>query len=192
MQLGFYFDQTRCVGCYTCAVACKDWHGTPAGSVNWLGVSCKEEGVFPNLFLAYLIRPCWHCEKPACVEACPVNAIVKQEKDGIVLVDREVCLGESVCGGMCREACPYNAPQFADHVDAKMEKCDFCSERWEQGKMPVCVEACPMRALDAGPLEELIIRYGDEREGAGFDCFSEVGPSVRFKGKQKPLEIKSG
>jgi anaerobic dimethyl sulfoxide reductase subunit B (iron-sulfur subunit) len=119
MQLGFYFDQTRCTGCFTCAVACKDWHGTPPGGANWLGVSCKEEGVFPNLFLAYLIRPCWHCEKPA------------------------------------------------------------------------CVEACPMRALDAGPLEELIMKYGDNREAAGFVYLSEVDPSVRFKGKKKPLDIKS-
>jgi anaerobic dimethyl sulfoxide reductase subunit B (iron-sulfur subunit) len=183
MQVGFYFDQTRCVGCYTCSVACKDWHDIPAGSVNRISVSCIEKGAFPRPFVAYLVRPCYHCEKPVCVEACPVNAITKREKDGIVLVDQEVCLGESVCGGMCRQACAYNAPQFEDYLDSKMEKCDFCLERWEQGKMPVCVEACPVRALDAGILDELVAKYGYGREGAGFS-YTDCKPSLIMKGKQ--------
>lgn len=59
MQLGFYFDQTRCVGCFACAVACKDWHDIPAGPVNWMKVQCIEEGTFPHLFVAYIIRTCY-------------------------------------------------------------------------------------------------------------------------------------
>jgi hypothetical protein len=45
-----------------------------------------------------------------------------------------------------------------------------------------------MRALDAGPLEELIMKYGDHKEGADFVYVSEVGPSVRLKGKEKPSD----
>jgi anaerobic dimethyl sulfoxide reductase subunit B (iron-sulfur subunit) len=70
-----------------------------------------------------------------------------------------------------------------------MEKCDLCLERWQQGKMPICVEACPMRALDAGSLEELRSKYGDCREGAGFVRISEAGPSILIKGKQNPYEV---
>ena len=51
-QLGYYFDQTRCTGCYTCTVACKDWHDIPAGPANWLRVATILKGKFPNLFLA--------------------------------------------------------------------------------------------------------------------------------------------
>ena len=98
MQLGFYYNQTRCVGCYTCAVACKDWHDIPAGRASWMKVTCIEEGKFPDVFVSYLTRPCYHCEEPTCVESCPSDAITKRAEDGIVVVDREACLGETDCG----------------------------------------------------------------------------------------------
>jgi anaerobic dimethyl sulfoxide reductase subunit B (iron-sulfur subunit) len=60
MQLGFYVDQSRCTGCHTCVVACKDWNDLPAGPVNWRWVSSVEEGVFPKVFVGYvsLSRAC--------------------------------------------------------------------------------------------------------------------------------------
>ncbi|MBW2144733.1 MAG: 4Fe-4S dicluster domain-containing protein [Deltaproteobacteria bacterium] len=182
MQLGFYFDQTRCIGCFTCCVACKDWHDIPAGPAHWIRVREMEEGTFPNVFVAYLSTACYHCEDPACMESCPVDAISKREKDGIVVVDREECLGELECG-VCKDACPYDAPQFVGGEDDKMQKCDFCLERWQEGKKPICVEACPMRAMDAGLMEELKEKYGDAKEGAGFVFFQDVRPSVVMKKK---------
>jgi anaerobic dimethyl sulfoxide reductase subunit B (iron-sulfur subunit) len=145
-------------------------------------VSCLEKGKFPDVFVSYLATPCYHCEAPSCMEVCPVDAISKRT-DGIVVVDREACLGESACGAPCREACPYGAPQFGEEEEAKMQKCDFCVERWEQDKKPVCVEACPMRALDAGPLDEMRAKYGDVSEASGFVYSSDVRPSVTFKPK---------
>ena len=53
-QMGFYFDRTRCTGCYTCTVACKDWHDINAGPANWIRLLTIEDGKFPNLFVAYL------------------------------------------------------------------------------------------------------------------------------------------
>ena len=50
MQRGFYFDQTRCIGCFICCVACKDWHDIPAGPAHWLKVIPFEEGEFPQPF----------------------------------------------------------------------------------------------------------------------------------------------
>ena len=182
MQLGFYFDQTRCVGCYTCVVACKDWYDIPAGPANWMKVHCIEEGTFPDLFVAYLIRPCYHCEHPVCLENCPVGAISKSDVDGIVSVNRELCLGQTECG-ICQEVCPYQAPQFGAEDDARMQKCELCAERWQQGKKPICVEACLMRALDAGPLDELKKQYGNNQEAAGFVFHTELKPAIVAKKK---------
>jgi len=183
MQLGFYFDQTRCVGCFTCMVACKDWHDIPAGPANWMNVECIEEGVFPRLFVAYLIRPCYHCENPACLENCPAKAISKSAASGIVTLDRNVCLGKKACG-ICIETCPYGSPQFGDDDNAKMQKCDLCAERRQQGKKPVCVDACLMRALDAGPLDEMKEKYGEGRRAAGFSYHARVKPSVVIKARK--------
>ncbi len=182
MQVGFYFDQNRCTGCYTCAVACKDWHDVPAGPASWLRVSIIERGKYPQPFRAFLPTPCYHCAEPACVPACPVDAITKREEDGILVVDRGTCLGKDACQ-LCLEACPYDAPQFGAEDNAKMQKCDMCLERWEEGKKPVCVMACPMEATDAGPLEELRGKYGALTEAEGFAYSVENVPSVVFRPK---------
>ena len=182
MQLAFYFDQTRCTGCYTCVVACKDWHDVPAGPASWLRVVTIERGQYPQPFLAYLLSHCYHCAEPTCIPACPVNAISKREQDGIVVVDREMCLGRDNCQ-LCLEVCPYDAPQFGAEENAKMQKCDLCLERWGEGKQPICVAGCPTRALDAGPVDEMKAKYGEMKEATGFTYDDELKPSVIFKPK---------
>ncbi|MFH1123536.1 MAG: FAD-dependent oxidoreductase [Pseudomonadota bacterium] len=98
MQLGFYFDQTRCIGCHTCAVACKDWNDIPAGPAHWRRILPIEEGQWPEPFAAYLSTSCHHCLDPICAAVCPAGAISKREKDGIVIVDREKCRQAAPCG----------------------------------------------------------------------------------------------
>lgn len=98
MQLGFYFDQTRCTGCCTCVIACKDWNDISAGPASWRRVTSVEEGDWPNLFVAYYTSSCYHCADPICVAVCPNGAISKRDKDGIVTVDREKCRHEAHCG----------------------------------------------------------------------------------------------
>ena len=117
------------------------------------------------------------------MEACPADVITKRKEDGIVVVDRVPCLGKEKCG-LCLEACPYKAPQFKAEPDSPMEKCDLCVDRWNQGKKPVCVDSCPTRALDAGPIEELIKRYGDVREAEEFDFSPKLRPAILFKPKR--------
>jgi anaerobic dimethyl sulfoxide reductase subunit B len=180
-NLGFYFDQSRCTGCYTCVVACKDWYDIPAGPVNLMRVRCIEHGTFPDLSAAYLAFACAHCENPPCVPACPEKAIAKRESDGIVVVDRELCTGAARCPKKCLKACPWGAPQFGPEPDARMQKCDLCLERLEAGRKPVCVEACPMFALDAGPLEALKATYGDGDRAHGFKVLQRFKPSIIFK-----------
>jgi anaerobic dimethyl sulfoxide reductase subunit B len=184
MQIGFYFDQTRCTGCGACRVACKDWHDIPAGPENWMRVLYTEKGKFPDVFVSYLAAPCYHCHEPVCGAACPVGAIVKREEDGIVVVDPQTCLGNEACDEKCLKACPYDAPQFGPEKGAKMRKCDFCLDRHLQGKLPNCVEACPVRALDAGPLEALENKYGTVREAEGFKYSRRTRPAVAIKPKR--------
>jgi anaerobic dimethyl sulfoxide reductase subunit B (iron-sulfur subunit) len=183
MQIGFYFDQTRCTGCGACQVACKDWHDIDAGPEKWMRLAYTEKGKFPDVFVGYLVSPCWHCKDPVCMPACPVKAISKRDKDGIVLVDENACLGNQACDVKCLKACPYDAPQFGETAGAKMIKCNFCVDRWEQGKLPSCVEACPTRALDAGELDDLTAKYGSCTHAEGFKYSERVMPSVTFKPK---------
>jgi len=184
VQMGFYFDQTRCTGCYACVVACKDWHNVAAGPASWRRVTTIEKGRFPDVFVAFLSHSCYHCANPACVATCPAGAITKREKDGVVTIDRAKCRGKDQCD-LCLQACPYQAPQFGVESDAKMQKCDFCLDRLAEGKQPVCVAACPMYALDAGPLEELEKKYGCERQAEGFVSSRKEKPSIIFKPKQR-------
>ncbi len=183
MQKGFYFDQSRCIGCYTCVVACKDWHDIPAGPASLRSVVTIEEGKYPDLFVAFLSLSCGNCAQPLCREACPAGAITKRSEDGIVVVDKEMCLGKEACG-LCREACPYDAPQFGAEADARMQLCNFCLDRLAENKNPICVDACPMLALDAGSLPELTAKYGATRETAGFVYSEKACPSIIFKGKK--------
>jgi len=183
MQFGFYFDQTRCTGCFTCVVACKDWNDVPAGPASWRRVVTTENGKYPELSVTFLSTACHHCAEPDCVAACPVGAITKRELDGIVVVDREKCLGKDNCD-MCLQACPYDAPQFGAEDNARMQKCHFCLDRLLEGKKPACVDACPLRALDAGPIEELQARYGSTREAEGFRYEENLRPSIIFKPKK--------
>jgi anaerobic dimethyl sulfoxide reductase subunit B (iron-sulfur subunit) len=165
MKLAFYFNQSRCTGCYACVVACKDWHDIPPGPVFLRRVAVTEQGHYPRVSVSFVSTACHHCDKPLCVSACPAGAISKRAADGIVVVNRDVCLGMENCSGACRVACPYDAPQFGTEPNARMQKCDLCYDRWAEGKKPICVEACPMRALDAGDQDTLESHYGRGNEG---------------------------
>ena len=92
------------------------------------------------------------------MDACPHDAIFKEDKYGAVLIDQERCEGERDCW----EACPYGSIVFAsDKSGEKAHKCTMCIDRLEDGQMPICVLSCSLRALDFGPLEELWKKYGD-------------------------------
>jgi anaerobic dimethyl sulfoxide reductase subunit B (iron-sulfur subunit) len=157
----FWFDASACSGCKACQVACKDKHGLPLG-VRWRRVYevvgggwKRREGAWVNDVLAYNVSmACNHCERPICVEVCPAGAITRRA-DGLVLLDPERCMG---CR-YCEWACPYGAPQY-DAAAGRMGKCTFCVDELDRGGRPTCVDACPLRVLDFGPMEELEARHG--------------------------------
>ncbi|UCG65920.1 MAG: 4Fe-4S dicluster domain-containing protein [Deltaproteobacteria bacterium] len=176
-QYGFLFDQSRCIGCNACLLACKQWHDIAPGPIKWMRVYQWEKGVFPNVRLHHLAIPCYHCESPVCMKACPNGAIHKERKYGAVLVDIPKCKGTRKCWA----ACPYGAPQFeGDEPDMKMSKCNMCIDRLETGLKPICVLSCPMRALEFGPIDELKRRYGNLRRLEDMPKDSITDPAVVF------------
>lgn len=151
-QYGFYIDSSRCTGCKTCELACKDFKNL-SPEVNFRriyeyagGDWTEQDGVYQqNVFAYYLSISCNHCDDPACAKVCP-----------------------------------YGAPQF-DEVKGHMTKCDGCYERVAEGKKPICVESCPLRALDMGPIEELRAKYGTLAEIAPLPSAEYTHPNIVLK-----------
>jgi anaerobic dimethyl sulfoxide reductase subunit B (iron-sulfur subunit) len=189
MQMAFFFDQTRCIGCDACVVSCKQWNLIPPGPVMWRRVLTVERGKYPDVSVHFLSISCCHCENPVCLKVCPAQAISKREKDGIVIVDKEICLGGTICGFACRKACPYDAPQFEAEENPKMQKCNFCVERLEENRKPVCVEACITEALDARPLEHLKRGYRQISETKDFAYSQHLKPAFFLKPKHNKNEL---
>jgi len=177
-QYGFLFDQSRCSGCRTCAVACKTWNGLPPGPLKYLKIYEYESGIFPDILLNFHWIPCFHCESPSCIDVCPRGAIFKEDKFGAVLIDNDKCIG-------CRECyqiCPYGAPVFeSDKSGVKAHKCDMCIDRLNVGLKPICVLSCPNRALDFGPLKSLVNIYGNVRDLKDLPDSQITHPAIVFK-----------
>lgn len=149
VRYGFYFDSTRCLKCWSCEIACQQWKGIKAGTVKLRTVKEITTGIFPNVTRKFVSRSCSHCAKAPCVDACPAGAIRQRIEDGIVVVDGQKCIG---CHE-CLNVCPFGIPQFGDA--GIMQKCDMCIDRLENKQKPICIEACPTRALCWGTLEEI-------------------------------------
>ena len=113
------------------------------------------------------------------------------ETNGIVEVDSDKCVGSEACPRKCLKACPWNAPQFGPEENSKMQKCNFCLQRLESGKSPICVEACPMYAIEIGPLPELQKKFGQKVEATGFRYSERFKPSVAFHPKYWNREMGS-
>ena len=166
-QYAFYFDQSRCMSCNSCTVACKDWNQVEPGPVAWRKQFTYEEngGFFP------LSMGCNHCSDPACVKGCALGAVIKDANTGIVYVDRAKC--EHLKG--CIKACPFGKTLIAEdkqestdlqtingwRVAHPMQKCDMCRDRVANGQKPACVASCVGRALDWGTVEYVTSTYPD-------------------------------
>lgn len=132
-----------CCGCHSCEVACKQEHH--------LGVGPRLIRVIEKSPLFIPIY-CHHCAKPPCKDACPVEAIFRNDQ-GLVLIHEEACIG-------CREcvtACPFGAMQFDDAKEVAA-KCDLCLERYQMGQAPSCSLVCPTGCIIWGDTKNLLNR----------------------------------
>ena len=161
-------DVKKCQGCISCMLACSLVHeGAQSLSLSRIQILQDSFGKFPD---DLTIEQCRQCEAPACVEACPENALTADAEFGHVrVVDKEKCTG---CGD-CFQACPYTPARLSiaeDEVfnrDLKSNKCDLCANapyHWdEKGGGPeglqACVEVCPVGAIAF--TRELPVQEGD-------------------------------
>jgi len=173
---GVLVDLTRCVGCRSCEAACNAENRLPPPQVPFTELSVYEKK--PNQHrrrtdeTRYTVvnrfeipgreHPlfkkvqCNHCQEPACLTSCFVNAYTKTP-EGAVVYNPEVCVGCRTC----MVACPFYIPAFkySSSFKPQIMKCMFCYEtRLQHGKIPACVEACPRDALVFGLREELLQR----------------------------------
>ncbi|SDO05420.1 Fe-S-cluster-containing dehydrogenase component [Desulfonauticus submarinus] len=136
-----HLNQKRCISCKACEVHCKAKNKVPPGAklgqlVSIGPIEKQGKPAYPTIFL-----PCFHCENPWCVAACPTGAMRRRE-DGIVYVEKSLCVGCKAC----ILACPWKVPQW-DELNGQVIKCDLCQDRIDEGLDPACVSACTTRAL---------------------------------------------
>jgi formate dehydrogenase iron-sulfur subunit len=210
---GVLYDSTRCAGCQECERVCAAAHGLPeptetpeAGKLR--KTSDTRRSVI-NAFTThngevYVKNQCMHCNEPACAAACLTEAMHKT-KEGPVIWRGEKCMG---CR-YCMVSCPFDIPKFEYYSqNPKIQKCDMCYDRLQNGQIPACAEACPAEALKFGTRRELMAEarkrivenpeqyngeiYGESvAGGTGFlylaqPSFNEIGLNTKLQNSSYP------
>ena len=172
-QYGFLVDLRRCVGCTSCQVSCKMENAVPMGKFR-SKVDFAEEGKYPDAKRHFFPKHCNNCAEPPCITPCPVKGATYKRDDGVVMINRDLCIG---CG-RCISSCPYGARYAQHNIPVKndpkpyaksvkevagksakelkvADKCDYCSHRLAQGiEEPACVRNCPGLARIFGDLND--------------------------------------
>jgi Fe-S-cluster-containing dehydrogenase component len=173
---GMVIDLDKCSACQSCTVACRMENNTPVAgqaqaelgrTILWNEVLPFAEGEYPNVVETLIPRPCMHCDDPACVKVCPVQATY-QTDEGVVLVDYTRCIG---CR-FCTVACPYQVryfnwfepewpealkahlnpdPEVAPRPKGVVEKCTFCAQRLRKARQAAAAEGRTFNATDYIP-----------------------------------------
>jgi Fe-S-cluster-containing dehydrogenase component len=164
-------DLAKCKNARKCVESCQKAHHLPPNQ-ELMKVYLMQESEEAAPY--WMPKPCFHCDHPLCVEACPEGATIKRP-DGIVVIDKVKCKG---CK-LCLKVCPYSSRQFSksDHTshhptasleknlydkESGVNKCDFCADLLMEGKSPHCVSACPNGAIYFGDQIENFVSNGIE------------------------------
>jgi formate dehydrogenase iron-sulfur subunit len=155
---GMLIDVTRCTGCDSCALACKEANDRSNPTVVPSALSSDAytfidvRGTAGSAEPLAVKRQCMHCQHPACVSACTVGALTKSA-DGPVVYDSKKCIG---CR-YCQYACPFGVPTYDwNNPLGLIHKCEMCIERLNEGELPACVSSCPAGALRFGRRTDLL------------------------------------
>ncbi len=147
-------DNTKCVGCRACMMACREKNGLPetdAPDLTDKQFTVVKAAAGKDGEVDYR-RMCMHCLDPTCASVCPVGAL-RKAGDGPVVYNAEICLG---CR-YCVQACPFGVPRYEwSSLVPRVRKCDFCADRLASGKINACAEACQYGATIAGDREALL------------------------------------
>ncbi len=171
-RMKFLCDAERCIECNGCVTACKQENEVPWG-VNRRRVVTINDGIVgaeKSISVA-----CMHCSDAPCMAVCPVDCFYKTE-DGVVLHDKDLCIG---CG-YCFYACPFGAPQFpqagAFGLRGKMDKCTFCAGGPEPDRSEAEPRRCSAATATSSPTSIAIAWYVAARAPK---CGAGVRPTVR-------------
>jgi molybdopterin-containing oxidoreductase family iron-sulfur binding subunit len=201
---GILIDTAKCAsGCTACVSACETENGWGGESntekqssdeqrAQWIRkVQLKEKATGHVTTLPLM---CQHCETPPCADVCPTGASFRRA-DGIVLVDKHICIG---CR-YCMMACPYKARSFI-HEDLKdqkpwaprgkgtVESCTLCVHRVDEGGTPACVESCSSEGHYAMVFGDLyddnseISRQLEQHGGKQIRADLGLNTGVRYRG----------
>lgn len=200
---GFLVDTSRCIGCRSCQVACKQWNKLEADKTKNQGTFENPRDLTPALFnrirfvesetsgqisWKFVNERCMHCGEAGCMKVCPSPGALTRTKDGIVVYNREKCISCKYCVS----ACPFNVPRYDG--DDKVSKCHWCVDRVRGGLPPACVRACPTQTLQFGRRTDLIAKakaakktlYGEtELSGLGV-VYALDGPPEQYGLPDRP------
>jgi formate dehydrogenase iron-sulfur subunit len=164
---GFLVDPSRCIGCRSCQVACKQWNKLDADQTVNQGSFENPRDLTPALYnrirfvekesagqvtWQFVSERCMHCGDAGCMKVCPSPGALHRTKDGIVVFNKEKCISCKYCVS----ACPFNIPRYG--TDDKVAKCHLCQDRVTAGMIPACAKACPTETLKYGNRSELIAK----------------------------------
>jgi len=203
--VGLLYDSTLCIGCKACVAACKEANGMPpevgADQTAWnqgewdspTELSAKTlnvikvytHGTMSNKDqekdgFAFIKRQCLHCADPSCVSVCPVTAMTKDARTGIVSYDPSVCIG---CR-YCVLSCPFGVPKYEyGSATGQIRKCELCKHRLARNELPACADVCPTGAtlfgrtadLKAEAKRRVALKPGERTEFPRGDIAGKVG-----------------
>ncbi|MBW1889865.1 MAG: 4Fe-4S dicluster domain-containing protein [Deltaproteobacteria bacterium] len=239
-HLATLLDISKCIACGACVEACSETNQSKypepekpfpkmvpsrAKNVDWSEKRDVDDRLTPYNWLyiqstyvehdgeeheVNIPRRCMHCTNPPCVKLCPFGA-AEQLKNGIALINDNLCLG----GAKCKTVCPWKIPErqsglgiYLDILpkfagNGVMYKCDRCYDRIAQGEQPACIEACPEDVQTIGPRDDIIRQahalakemngyiYGENENGGTNTIYVSPVPFDKLnkaieKGKGKP------
>src|SRR5262245_403079 len=144
VEMEFFIDPARCIGCQACVHACAE---------------CETHKGHSMIHLEYVDRAastqtvppvCMHCDSPTCAAVCPADAI-KRSGDGRVMTARKP---RCIACSNCVLACPFGVPKMKTEIDLMM-KCDMCYDRTSTDRKPMCATVCPSGALTYARRDEV-------------------------------------